>query len=186
VPLNPVNAFHTARVSVRAVALTDLDELMAVNGDDAVTRFLPYPSWRNREDALAWLVRMHGLVEAGTAAQLVMQHRASERVIGTVLLFNHDVASARIELGYALAREWWGQGIASEAIAATCEHAFGELGIRRIEAEVNPDNAGSNALLRRLGFMHEGVLRKRWVGRQGAYDSNIYGCLAEEWRGRQP
>jgi RimJ/RimL family protein N-acetyltransferase len=182
-PLRPITAIHSARVSVRPVSFADLGDLMAVNGDDEVTRYLPYSSWRSADDAGAWLNRMDGLVEAGGAAQLVMEHRPSRKVIGTVLLFKYDEPSARIELGYVLGREWWRQGLATEAIGATCGHAFRELGIRRIEAEVNPANAASNALLRKLGFVLEGVLRQRWSGRQGTYDSNYYGCLAQEWPG---
>lgn len=181
--LEPITAIHAARVTVRPVSYADLADLMAVNGDDAVTRFLPYASWRSAEEAGAWLSRMDGLVEAGTASQLVIEHRASRKAIGTVLLFKYDEASARVELGYVLGRSWWRQGIASEALRATCEHAFRAMGIRRIEAEVNPANTASSALLLRLGFVHEGVLRQRWTGRQGTYDSNYYGCLADEWRG---
>jgi len=60
-----------------------------------------------------------------------------------------------------------------------CEHAFGAMDVRHIEAEVNPDNIASNALLRTLGFVHKGRLRQRWVNNKGlAYDTNVYGCLS--------
>jgi RimJ/RimL family protein N-acetyltransferase len=181
-PLKPVAPIQATRVTVRTVSFADLADLMEVNGDDEVTRFLPYASWRSADDAGAWLTRMDGLVESGTASQLVIEHRASRKAIGTVLLFKYDEPSARVELGYVLGRSWWRQGLAKEAVAATCDHAFCELGMRRIEAEVNPANEASNALLRGLGFVHEGVLRQRWSGRQGTYDSNYFGCLAGEWR----
>ena len=98
-----------------------------------------------------------------------------------MLLFKHDEGSRRLELGYALGRAHWRQGIMREAIDAACSHAFGTLGVRRIEAEVNPDNAASCALLARVGFVLEGRLRKRWVVRGESYDTNVYGCLADEW-----
>ena len=52
--------------------------------------------------------------------------------------------------------------------------------IRRIEAEVNPENLASCALLLRVGFVFEGRLRKRWVAKGNAYDTNIYSWLAED------
>ena len=67
-----------------------------------------------------------------------------------------------------------------------CGQAFGALGVRRIEAEVQPDNLASNALLRALGFVYEGTLRQRWVAKGRAYDTHIYGCLAPEWWARHP
>jgi [ribosomal protein S5]-alanine N-acetyltransferase len=55
--------------------------------------------------------------------------------------------------------------------------------IRRVEAEVNPDNIASNALLTSLGFVREGYLRERWVGKGATYGVNIYGLLASDWPG---
>ena len=174
------------RLTLRPVAGDDLPDLMAVNGDDEVTRYLPYTSWQTREDATSWLARMQALADSGVAAQLVMQRRSDGKVIGSVLLFKWDEASARIELGYVLGRAHWRQGYAREALEAVCGQAFGTLGVRRIEAEVQPDNTASNALLRAMGFAHEGTLRQRWVAKHRAYDTHIYGLLAAEWWARPP
>jgi hypothetical protein len=51
-----------------------------------------------------------------------------------------------------------------------------------IEAEVNPENTSSNKLLSALRFTLEGRARKRWVAKGVAYDTNLYGLLAPEWR----
>lgn len=169
------------RLCLRAIAPHDLPDLHAVNGDAEVTRFLPYPPWQTEDDGLAWLARMQALAATGTGVQLVMALRDTGRVIGTVLLFKHDEGSARIELGYVLGRAHWRQGLAREAVQLACQQAFGPMGLRRIEAEVHPDNTPSNALLRSLGFVHEGLLRQRWVNRGAAYSTNLYGCLAHEW-----
>ena len=174
------------RLTLRPVTGDDLPDLFAVNGDDEVTRYLPYTAWQTPEDGSSWLARMHALAAAGSAAQLVMQRRSDGRVIGTLLLFKWDEGSARIELGYVLGRAHWRQGYAREAVQAVCGQAFGALGVRRIEAEVQPANQASNALLRSLGFVHEGTLRQRWVARQRAYDTHVYGLLADEWRARPP
>jgi len=179
---SPVNSH---RLTVRPVHADDLPDLMAVNGDDEVTRYLPYTTWQTREDSTSWLARMQALADGGSAVQLVMQQRSDGQVIGTVLLFKWVEASARIELGYVLGRAHWRQGLAREAVQAVCGQAFGALGVRRIEAEVQPDNTASNALLRALGFVHEGTLRQRWVAKHSAYDTHIYGCLAAEWWARQ-
>jgi len=52
--------------------------------------------------------------------------------------------------------------------------------LRRLEAEVNPANQASHALLTQVGFVVEGRLRKRWVSRSGPYDSVFYGLLCED------
>ena len=182
-PLPPAIHVSTARLVIRPVSSADLDDLLLVNGDDAVTAFLPYPSWRGRDDGIAWFARMEALVAAGTARQLVIERAADHAVIGAVLLFRYDEASARLEIGYVLGRHAWHQGFATEALRGVVQHAFTAWGIRRIEAEVHPDNLASSAVLRRLGFVHEGHLRQRWVAKGQAYDTDVYGCLAHEWTG---
>ena len=176
----PVEAIEAPRLRLVPVADAHLDDLMAVNGDDEVTRFVPYATWRSRADAESWLARMAKIVETGTAHQLVVLRRDDARSIGTLLLFRHDEGSKRIELGYALGRAWWGQGLMREAVDAACGHAFTALGIRRIEAEVNPANTASCALLARVGFVHEGTARQRYTGKGATYDVNLYGLLASD------
>lgn len=185
-PLPPFPEIRTARLLVRAVAESDLADLLEVNGDDEVTRYLPYSTWRCHDDAVAWLGRVQGLCATGTARQLVVERQSDGRVIGTVLVFHFDEPSARAEIGYVVGRACWRRGYAREALQAVCRHAFTEIGIRRIEAEARPDNVASNELLLSLGFTHEGRLRRRWVAKDEAYDTNIYGCLAGEWLERNP
>jgi ribosomal-protein-alanine N-acetyltransferase len=182
VPLPAIVRIELPRLTLRPVLATDLADLLEVNRDPQVTRFLPYPAWQSLEDGGAWLSRMEALGASGTGRQLVLVAKPDSRVIGTLLLFRFNEASSRLELGYALARNYWGQGFMTEAVDAACSHAFGELNIRRIEAEVNPANAASCRLLLNAGFALEGNLRQRWVVKGVTYDTCIYGCLAEDWR----
>lgn len=179
--LAPIPPVQTPRLTLRAVAAADLADLMEVNGDPHVTEFLPYAAWQSERDAAAWLDRMNQLVGGGTARQLVIVRNEDRKVIGTLLLFKFDQGSSRVELGYALGRQHWRNGYAAEAVGAALSHAFLQLGIRRVEAEVDPGNAASNALLRKLGFTGEGFLRDRWVAKGRTYGVNIYGLLAREW-----
>ena len=172
---------ESPRVLLRIVEEADLPALLAINGDDEVTRFLPYPTWRSMADGEAWFARYRALIASTTASQFVVVEKASASIIGTCLLFRHEPASERMELGYVLGRSHWGQGLMREALTALISHAFSAYGLRRLEAEVNPKNAASDALLRRLGFTHEGVLRKRWRAKGAVYDINFYGLLGDEW-----
>jgi RimJ/RimL family protein N-acetyltransferase len=86
------------------------------------------------------------------------------------------------ELGYILEREHWGRGIAREAVAAVIDRLFAE-GQRRVFADTDPENAASIALLERLGFRPEGLLRGEWETHIGVRDSLILGLLRDEWRG---
>lgn len=171
---------HTARLTIRRVQPTDLGDLLAVNGDDVVTRFLPYPTWKSATDAQFWFERMAALQAAGATAQFVIEHRELARVIGSCLLFRHEPASGRAEIGYVLGRAHWGQGLMHEAMRGFIDHAFVTLGLRRLEADVNPLNLASVRLLERLGFVREGLLRQRWITKGQVSDSLLFGLLRDE------
>jgi [ribosomal protein S5]-alanine N-acetyltransferase len=174
-------AIESARLRIRLVESGDIADLLEVNGDEKVTRFLPYATWRSMEDGEAWLARMSALNAAGAALQFVIVEKASGRAVGTLLLFRHDEASARAEIGYVMGRAQWGQGFTHEALRALIGYAFGTVGLNRIEANVDPDNVASNRLLLKLGFELEGRLRENWVTKGKAGDTHVYGLLRRDW-----
>lgn len=177
---------ESARLVVRRVDPADLPDLLHTNRDAEVTRFLPYAAWQSAADGQAWFERMAGIQATGTAHQFVVVHKGSGEVIGTCLLFRHDAASARAELGYVLGRAHWGHGFMAEALEALLDCAFGPLGLRRIEAEIDPRNTASLRLIARLGFTREGLLRQRWIAKGEAVDVVIHGLLRDEWRATPP
>lgn len=64
---------------------------------------------------------------------------------------------------------------------ALLRYGFGELGLNRVEATVDPLNLCSARLLERLGFTLEGLMRERYVYKGGAHDEPIYGLLKQDW-----
>ena len=180
-PFEPPEPIDTGRLRVRRLAESDLPALLEVNGDEAVTALLPYATWTSPADGDAWFERMADLQATGLALQFVVAEQASDRAIGTCLLFRLDEGSRRAELGYALGRAHWGRGLMQEALRALLDRAFGGMALRRLEAEVDVRNPASARLLQRLGFRREGLLRQRWVTKGAARDVGIYGLLRDEW-----
>ena len=174
---------ETARLRLRLLQKDDLPALLGMNTDPEVTALLPYATWHSLADGEAWYDRMRAIESTGQALQFVVVAKSTGSAIGTCLLFRHDAASARIELGYALSRACWRQGFMREALVALLGRAFAGMGVRRVEAEVNTRNEASSALLARLGFTKEGVLRQRWVTKGRAVDVEMHGLLAGELRG---
>jgi RimJ/RimL family protein N-acetyltransferase len=180
-PLLAPPLLQADRVALRLVAESDLPALLEVNASDEVTALLPYARWNSMADAEAWFARMAGLQSTGLALQFVVVEAATRRAIGTCLLFRYEEAHGRAELGYVLGRAWWGRGLMHEALRSLIGCAFGTMGLRRLEAEVDVRNTASASLLRRLGFTREGLLRQRWVNRGTPGDFEMFGLLANEW-----
>ncbi len=171
----------TPRLRVRLVEERDLPALLTVNGNDEVTRYLPYITWQTLADAAAWYARIGVARALGTTLQFVIAEKESDVAIGSCLLFRFEEASARAELGYVLGRGYWHSGYMNEALRAVIACGFGPLALRRIEAEVDVRNRPSARVLQKLGFMREGLLRERWVGKGEVKDVEIYGLLRHEW-----
>ena len=181
-PLESFTPLESDRLIVRRLEESDLEALMAVNGDAQVTRYLPYKAWASMDDAHAWFERMQRIQQDNTALQLVVVEKASNEAIGTCLLFKFDKNNGRCELGYVMRRSHWGGGYMSEALRAVIGAAFGPLGIRRLDALIDPANTASARILDRLGFVQEGLLREAYVERGGGYsDSAVFGLLRREW-----
>jgi ribosomal-protein-alanine N-acetyltransferase len=180
-PLAAPEPIQSPRLLVRPVLESDLPDLLEVNSCEEVTALLPYATWTSMADAQAWLDRMRRIEATGLGLQFVVASKSSGAAIGTCLLFRLEEASARAELGYVLGRAHWGQGLMQEALAALLGSAFGPMGLRRLEAEVDPRNRRSVRVLQRLGFKREGLLRQRWVAKGEAKDVEIHGLLRDEW-----
>jgi len=180
-PFPALPRLETERLLLRAVEHADLPALFDINGDDDVTRYLPYTSWRDQADAQAWYARIAARHELGSAMQFAVIDKRSNTVVGSCLLFNLDEANEHVEVGYVLGKAHWGNGFMREAVTALIDYAFDRLRMRRVEAIADPRNTPSDRLLSSLGFMREGLLRQRWMRNGEMQDGCYYGLLRHEW-----
>lgn len=172
---------HSPRLRLRPLGATDADALFAIHADPRFTRFWSSPPWTERAQADALIAAdQMGLAE-GVHVRLGIERLGDATLLGTCTLYNIHPTNRRAELGYGLGPAHWGQGYAGEAVRALLAWGFGPLGLHRVEADIDPDNTASAALLSRLGFQLEGRLRERWIVGGVVSDSAMYGLLAREW-----
>ena len=107
--------------------------------------------------------------------------RVEGRLAGQVTVDNVVRGALRSGyLGYWIDRSVAGRGMASLAVALVCDHAFGPVGLHRVQADIRPENGPSQRLVERLGFQREGLLR-RYLDIDGDWRDHIaYGLLAED------
>jgi RimJ/RimL family protein N-acetyltransferase len=105
-----------------------------------------------------------------------------DMALGWVVLIRSEELPNVRELGYILNRAAWGAGIARESVGRVIQHGFEELGLRRICADVDPDNLPSIKLLKNLGFQQEAHLRHGSETHIGIRDSLIFGLLHDDWQ----
>jgi ribosomal-protein-alanine N-acetyltransferase len=118
---------------------------------------------------------------SGTAFHWAVRY--SEQVVGQVsvleILWGASRRCARI--GYWVAEPWAGRGIIPASVAMVVDHCFLDMGLHRLEACIDPDNAASLRVAEKLGFHSEGI-RFRDTHINGAWRNHIcYAITAEEY-----
>ena len=173
---------EAAQVRLRWLDYDDAPDLYAVFSDPQVTRYWSSVAWQSREQADDLVRDIHECCAKGHLFQWGIESRDEGKIIGTCTLAAIDRDHRRAEIGFALARRCWGQGLMADALSRLLDHAFTDLGLYRIEADVDPANTASLKTLKRLGFEQEGRLRARWQVGGEIQDSVILGLLAPDWR----
>jgi RimJ/RimL family protein N-acetyltransferase len=180
VPANPMTLqanLLTARLALRPLEPGDSPAIFAIMSDVETMRFWDWPALKEPQTAAE--------IVAGQIADMV-EGRAlywavalGPRVIGSCDLSEIDRHHGRAELGFLFNRAYWGKGYAAEAMAAVVGHAFGALGLERLSARFHAGNDASKRLLERLGFAHEGTLRRHVVRGGERRDCLLYGRSRE-------
>jgi RimJ/RimL family protein N-acetyltransferase len=165
----------TGRLRLRPRTIADADALFPSMNDAALMTYWSHAPHARVEDTRE---RFAALWPGWRAWAITLT--GDDTAIGFVAVGEKRAGVA--EIGYLLARAHWGGGIAREAVRAVIDRLFAVERHRRLFADVDPDNIASRALLERLGFRLEGILRGEWETHLGVRDTALYGRLNEEWR----
>jgi RimJ/RimL family protein N-acetyltransferase len=172
---------QTDRLELRDFRPDDFDAVHAYASDPQVTRFVPWGP-NTEEDTRIFMARVAAEAAASPRItySLAIVHRADGALVGSCGLYGRRVDLREYEVGYVLHRDWWGRGIAPEAVAALLPFGFGELKAHRIYAQIDPGNHGSIRVVACNGFRLEGHHRKDCLVRGVWRDTLIYARLDEE------
>ena len=130
--------------------------------------------------ALKWTTEHAELWAKGEGRHFAVADPEIDTMIGGINFHNIRPDHNRAEVGFWLAPGVRGRGIGSAAVEAACRWAIERWNLVRIEMTTLPDNAASQALARKVGFQHEGLLRARNFERGAQVDIVMLGLLAAE------
>ena len=179
---------RTDRLLVRPFQSGDAAGLAARRNDPELARYqswtLPYTDEQARQ-VVDELVTMNGPADDEWWMAAVCD-TGSDDVYGEVAV-RLSWQGRTAEIGYALGRDHWGRGYATEAVEAMVGYLFDDLGATRLFGMIHPDNTASAMVLERSGFLFEGHTKSSyWVGDEVS-DDWIYGLVRadrETWRNR--
>ncbi|MGE3268204.1 MAG: GNAT family N-acetyltransferase [Chloroflexota bacterium] len=154
--------------------------------DESRNHLEPWMPWmdgyNNPDDALEYTRRAYArwLVREDLAVAIV--ERQTRRIVGGSGLHRIDWQHRLFEIGYWLRTDAEGRGYAQETVQLLTRLAFDELDANRVQVRMDTRNERSRRVVERLGFVHEGTLRRALPAPGGLpADVHIYALVPEEY-----
>lgn len=165
-----------SRISIRPFKLSDIDDYMVWASDEKMIKDSKMKAPSSQEDALRYLK------EVAIPHPWCRSICIDDRSIGLIIMYpGSNEFICKGEVGYTLASEYGGQGIATMALKLALSSVFVAFPhMERLQALCNSDNISSQRVLQKAGFTKEGVLRKYIVIQGKTMDSAIYSFLSTD------
>lgn len=142
------------RVRLREFRDSDLDALAAMVGDDEQMTFYPQP--KARDEAAAWLGRNRAFYETPGFGSWLIELLPLSRFAAYCGIRPLELDGvAEVEIGWHIHKQFWNQGVATEAATMACTTAASRFGISRLIALVHPEHVASRRVAEHVGMRAE-------------------------------
>jgi len=147
---------ETKRLLLRRQVIEDLDALYALYCDPQITRYIPDAPRSHEETRLELEWHMNGHPKNPQLGLWATIHKETGRFIGRCGLLPWTIdEQEEVEVAYAIARDFWGQGLGTEAAQAIVQYAFEHLKLSRLVCMIEPENRASVKVARNIGMTFE-------------------------------
>ncbi len=146
---------QTPCLILRQLTLDDVENLTAIYADPVVMRF--FDGTYTYEKTKQWLQeRVFKFYEQKGWGLWATIYKMNNKLIGRCGLTPQLVdGTEEIEIGYLLAKEYWGMGLATEAACFSRDYGFEKLGANRLISLIDPDNIASQKVAKKVGLTYE-------------------------------
>ncbi len=172
------------RVRLRDFIAEDIDDVFTYASDPLVTRYAGWEPHRTPFESMAYIRRC--LSDDWGPITFAIEHVAESRVIGVVDIRIVSRLWGVGEIGYTLARAYWGRGFNVEAGQLLLAYGFNDMGLRRIQAVCDVDNRRSYRTMEKLGMVRERLVPRVRTANGRAVDRYVYSILRREWERCRP
>lgn len=164
---------------LRKLKLSDAKDIASYCNDrkfSKYTRMVPYPYKLNH--AVAFIKDSQKKWKSGERYTYGIQYQG--RIIGAIGVMMRSPRVA--ELGYSLSRKYWGKGIITRLVKTVINVSFKELKLHKIFARCNPENKGSEKVMKNVGMKYEAYMREHEEIKGEFWDLIQYGILRREFK----
>jgi ribosomal-protein-alanine N-acetyltransferase len=152
ISFSPFPVITTERLLLRPLAITDDEEIFTIRSSEIGNKYLDRPIAHSIEDARAFIEKITTGIAINKWIFWVIVWPPSNKLIGTIGLWNIDDANHIAEIGYELHPDHYGKGIMLEAMLKVLDYGFDTMQLQTIDAYVHKLNERSIKLLEKLNF----------------------------------
>jgi [ribosomal protein S5]-alanine N-acetyltransferase len=158
---SPPKQFETKRLQLRKPLLTDAVTIFEQYAqDEEVTKYLIWQPHKNIKETKEFLRRCINVWKEGMAFPWAIIRKSDQQFLGMIEIVGIDQHG--VNIGYVLAKKYWGKGYMPEALKVIIDWAFQQEEVFRVWAFCDTANLASVTVLEKVGMQREGVLR-RWI-----------------------
>ncbi len=163
--MKPPEKFETQRLILRKPCMDDAPAIFSNYAHDPeVTRYMTWNPHRNVQETYHIVEIMLKLWDEGSAYSYAITLKDSDDAIGMIAMHPDDF---KVEIGYVLARSYWGKGFVTEAAQVVTNWLLEQPDIYRVFATCDTENLASARVMEKVGMTLEGILRRNTI-RQNA------------------
>jgi len=165
----------------------DFDLLSSVFSNEQVMKYALLDRYTCKKDLLPYFKKVlenNKTIDNRDAYEYAVYLSSNGNFIGfaDIEVYNQNNFGGCGEIGYFLLPEFWGNGFATEIANLLLNICFSILKLHRVSASCNSNNLQSEKIMKKIGMIKEGELRKTRF-KNGNWDNELkYGILVEEWK----
>lgn len=170
------------RIELRPLLARDAEDMFAFVSDPEVTHYLPWEPAISVDSVRPFLIEQMGRRRRGESVGFSIFWKENGKMIGSTDLMDLKVNKGQAELGYLLARPYWGIGLMTEAARLTIDFGFRCLKLKTIIAWADEENLASRRVMEKLGMTQCGDERRVVKGVVRPYV--CYSIQRARWQGK--
>ena len=170
---------ETERLLLRPITIDDKEAIYDFYSDPEIMKYRVSPLHKSIEDTVQFIETDCMNFAERKRIRFGIALKASGTLIGTGGFHSISPEHHRLEIGYSLRREFWGQGYMTEAVTELIRFAFEDMGMHRIMAMCDLGNDRSARVMERCGMTFEGTLKDYALRRGKFVTVRIYAILKE-------
>jgi ribosomal-protein-alanine N-acetyltransferase len=154
----PFPVLKTERLTLRQLESSDDNEIFSLRSSSEVNQYLDRKPSESIEDAKNFIQAINDNIQRNDCVYWAITLNDTDKLIGTICLFDFSVDNTKAEIGYELLPDFQGKGIMQEAASKVIEFGIQRIGLNSLEACPHSENQSSIRLLEKFNFKNNGVL----------------------------